>query len=67
MNVDFLGRIPLEAEMVVSSDDGVPFVSKQWDSKVAESFRLISANWRQLLENKANNEELFFEKFKIKT
>lgn len=66
MKVPFLGRIPLDPEMVISSDDGVPFVSKHWDSKVAESFRQVSQEWRQLLERKLGKEELYLNKFKVK-
>ncbi len=64
MRVPFLGRIPLDPEMVVSSDDGVPFVSKHGDSKVAESFRKISEKWRELLEKKVDKKELFLESLK---
>ena len=67
MKVPFLGRIPLDPEMVVCSDDGVPFVSKHWDSKVAELFRQISEKWRQLLEKRMDKKELYLEKFKTKT
>jgi|LQYC01.1.fsa_nt_gi ATP-binding protein involved in chromosome partitioning len=67
MTVPFLGRIPLDPEMVVSSDDGVPFVSKHWDSEVAESFRQISGKWRRFLEGGMDKQELYLEKFKIKT
>ncbi len=50
MNVPFLGRIPLDPGMVVSSDNGVPFVTKHPDSTVAQSFHHISQEWRSLLE-----------------
>ena len=49
MKVPFLGRIPLEPGIVLSTDNGVPFVTNNGDSKVAEIFRLISQEWRQLL------------------
>ncbi len=49
MKVPFLGRIPLEPGIVLSTDNGVPFVTDNGDSKVAEVFRLISQEWRQLL------------------
>jgi len=52
MKVPFLGRIPLDAGMVISSDDGVPFVAKNLDSKVAEAFLKISKEWKSLLEDK---------------
>lgn len=50
MGVPFLGRIPLDPEMVISSDNGVPFVHKHPDSKAAEAFRQIAQAWRMLLE-----------------
>ena len=52
MGVPFLGRIPLEPGMVLSTDNGIPFVAKNADSKVVKSFRQISQEWRQLLEKK---------------
>jgi len=66
MKVPFLGRIPLDPEMVVSSDEGIPFVSRHWDSKVAESFRKISERWRQLLEEGVDKKVQYLEKFKTK-
>lgn len=50
MRVPFLGRIPLEPGMVESGDSGFPFVARYPDSKTAESFRRISAEWRKILE-----------------
>ena len=67
MKVPFLGRIPLDPQMVVCCDDGTPFVSKHWDSKVAEAFRQISAKWRQFMEKGTGKKESYLEKFKIKT
>ena len=50
MNVPFLGRIPLDPEMVVSSDDGTPFVAKNPDSVAAQAFHHIVEKWKNLLE-----------------
>jgi Mrp family chromosome partitioning ATPase len=38
MNVRFLGAIPIEAEVVVSGDDGAPFVLGRPDSATAKAF-----------------------------
>jgi len=56
MKVPFLGRVPLDPGMVISSDNGVPFVAKNPDSKVAEAFVQIAKKWRGLLEKKAAKE-----------
>ena len=55
MNVPFLGRIPLDPEMVVSSDDGTPFVAKYPDSVAAQAFHHIAEEWKKLLEGKIEN------------
>jgi MinD-like ATPase involved in chromosome partitioning or flagellar assembly len=52
MKVPFLGRIPIDAGMVISSDNGAPFVSKNPDSGVTEAFLQISEKWIGLLEEK---------------
>jgi len=45
-----LGRIPLDPEMVISTDKGIPFVATCPESKVAEAFRQIAKRWKELLE-----------------
>jgi len=50
MNVPFLGRVPLDPEIVIATDDGTPFVARHPDSKAAEAFRQICDKWRVLLE-----------------
>jgi len=52
MGVPFLGRVPLDPGMVISADNGVPFVANNPDSKVTESFLQISQEWIQLLNGK---------------
>jgi Mrp family chromosome partitioning ATPase len=49
MNVPFLGRIPLDPEMVVSSDDGTPFVAKNPDSATTQAFHRVAEEWTNLL------------------
>ncbi len=51
MGVAFLGSIPLDPQIVVCSDSGVPVVAKNPDSLTGEAFHRISGNWRALLEN----------------
>lgn len=41
MEVPFLGRIPLDPQIVQSSDEGRPFVFHHQDSEAATAFRLI--------------------------
>jgi Mrp family chromosome partitioning ATPase len=54
MKIPFLGRIPLDPGMVLSTDNGVPFVTKDGNSTVAEAFRQISQEWRKLLAANSN-------------
>jgi len=41
MEVPFLGRIPLDPQIVQSSDEGRPFVFHHQDSEAATAFRRI--------------------------
>ena len=52
MLVPFLGRIPIDPEMVVSGDSGNPLVAIAGHEEVKNAFEEISAKWRQLLEEK---------------
>ena len=52
MKVAFLGRIPLEPEMVISTDSGEPYVAKSPDSAVAKAFRDVADNWIDRLQGK---------------
>jgi len=42
LGLDFLGEIPLDAQVRASSDDGVPIVEQEPDSPVAQVFMLIA-------------------------
>ena len=42
LGLDFLGEIPLDAQVRASSDDGVPIVEREPDSPVAQVFMLIA-------------------------
>lgn len=64
MGVPFLGRIPLDPEMVESTDNGKPFVVLNPQSQVAEAFRNIASNWVSLLERRTPSKKSFFKKTK---
>ncbi|MCP4714299.1 MAG: Mrp/NBP35 family ATP-binding protein, partial [Deltaproteobacteria bacterium] len=49
LKLPFLGRIPLDPEMVLCSDDGKPFVETHPDSRVTEAFAAIAEAWAQKL------------------
>lgn len=49
MKVPFLGRIPLEPQIVISTDDGQPFVAAHPASKVAEAFTAVAEEWKKHL------------------
>jgi Mrp family chromosome partitioning ATPase len=53
MLVPFLGRIPIDPEMVVSGDSGTPLVGMSGHEEVKNAFNEISEKWRQLLEGKS--------------
>jgi len=42
LGLDFLGEVPLDAQVRASSDDGVPIVEREPDSPVAQVFMLIA-------------------------
>ena len=52
MNVAFLGRVPLDPEMVISTDDGKPFVTNYPEAKVTEAFADVVENWKKCLEGR---------------
>ncbi len=51
MKIPFLGRIPLDPELVISSDDGKSFIENHPESAVAKAFADIAENWTKRLEN----------------
>ena len=51
MKIPFLGRIPLDPELVISSDDGKSFIENHPESTVAKAFAGIAENWVKRLEN----------------
>ena len=52
MKIPFLGRIPLDPEMVISSDEGSAFVDKHPDSIAAKAFVGVAEGWKKRLEKK---------------
>jgi len=49
MKVPFLGRIPLDPQIVMSTDDGRAYVTHNPDSKVAQAFTGVAEAWKKLL------------------
>jgi len=52
MKVPFLGRIPLDPQIVTSTDKGMPFVLNNSKSSTITAFNNITSNWIKLLKNK---------------
>lgn len=50
MGVAFLGRIPLDPQIVICSDEGAPVMAQHPDSQTGEAFHRISGAWRALLD-----------------
>jgi ATP-binding protein involved in chromosome partitioning len=50
MKVPFLGRIPLEPEIVICTDNGRPYVNYYPDSEIAKIYKGIAQTWMELLE-----------------
>lgn len=51
MEIPFLGRIPLDPQLVISSDDGKSFIENHPESPVAKAFANIASKWTRQLEN----------------
>ncbi|MBP6021136.1 MAG: Mrp/NBP35 family ATP-binding protein [Candidatus Methanomethylophilaceae archaeon] len=52
MNIQFLGRVPIEPEVVLSGDSGLPIVLKNPDSMSAKAFKSIVGKIVKTVENK---------------
>lgn len=50
MKLPFLGRIPLDPEMVVSADDGKAFVDNHPESVAAKAFVAVADEWKNRLD-----------------
>ena len=53
MLVPFLGRIPIDPEMVSCGDSGISLFSRPGHEEVRSAFSNICENWRKLLEGKS--------------
>ncbi|MFA6870370.1 MAG: Mrp/NBP35 family ATP-binding protein, partial [Methanomethylophilus sp.] len=51
MNIQFLGKVPLEAGVVSSGDEGMPIVLRDPKSKSAEAFEAIAAKIVKTVES----------------
>jgi len=49
MKVPFLGRIPLDPHIVMSTDDGRAYVAHNPDTKTAQAFTAVAEAWKKLL------------------
>ncbi len=56
MGVPFLGRVPIDPEIVQDSDRGAPFVLSHPDSKAAHTFREIAKRVRAFVEGSGEKE-----------
>ncbi|MDR3283266.1 MAG: Mrp/NBP35 family ATP-binding protein, partial [Candidatus Methanoplasma sp.] len=52
MNIQFLGRVPLEPAVVSSGDSGIPIVAFDPDSESAKAFKAISDKIVRTVERK---------------
>jgi Mrp family chromosome partitioning ATPase len=64
MKIPFLGRIPLDPQMVICTDDGRPFVNLYPESKVSTAFKAIAEKWIQMLEGEPKKSTFVAELFK---
>lgn len=51
--VPFLGRVPIDPEMVSCGDKGIPLVTRSDHDEVVNAFNIISERWRGLLDGMA--------------
>jgi Mrp family chromosome partitioning ATPase len=63
MKVPFLGRIPIDPEMVTDCDRGMPFVMAHPDSEAAKTFREIADICKEYVGFKEIEKKLEMEKF----
>jgi ATP-binding protein involved in chromosome partitioning len=52
LNVPFLGRVPIDPEMVQKCDDGMPYVMSYPESEATGAFREIAQRCREYVESK---------------
>jgi Mrp family chromosome partitioning ATPase len=52
LNVPFLGRIPIDPEMVQNCDRGMPYVMSHPNSEATKAFQAIATHCKEYVENK---------------
>ena len=63
LKVPFLGRIPIDPEMVTDCDRGMPFLMAHPDSEAAKAFKHIADLWKRYVEFKEIEKKIEVEKF----
>ena len=54
MKVPFLGRIPIEPEIVKRGDSGVPLTASSEYPEITQAFEEICKRWKEMLEGRSN-------------
>jgi len=57
MLVPFLGRIPIDPEIVLSGDNGRSVIGNPDHKESSDAFSNIAAKWRQLLGERSKSSE----------
>jgi ATP-binding protein involved in chromosome partitioning len=63
LKVPFLGRIPIDPEMVIDCDRGMPFVVARPDSEAAKAFKKIAERTKEYIGFRETEKETEMEKF----
>ena len=63
LKVPFLGRIPIDPEMVIDCDRGMPFVMAHPESEAAKAFKKIAERTKEYTGFKESEKEMEMEKF----
>lgn len=63
LKVPFLGRIPIDPEMVVDCDRGMPFIMAHPDSQATEAFKQIANRCKEFVGFKGIEKQIEKEKF----
>jgi MinD-like ATPase involved in chromosome partitioning or flagellar assembly len=57
LNVPFLGRIPIDPEVVQDSDNGTPYVLEHEDTEATKAYEQLAERCVQFVQAKAQQEE----------
>lgn len=63
MDVRFLGRLPLDPEIVICSDEGNPLVTANPEAPASKAFSEIADNWEKNLSEKLIKKNVFKKMF----